>query len=90
MNIDGLSTEFFTEEGTVRAVDNVSFKIRRGETVCIVGESGCGKSVTAMSIMGLVEEPGGKVTGGVSVSRERICCGWTKIHCAASAAMRLR
>ncbi|WP_339310315.1 ABC transporter ATP-binding protein [Paenibacillus sp. FSL M7-0896] len=64
MNIDGLSTEFFTEEGTVRAVDNVSFKIGRGETVCIVGESGCGKSVTAMSVMGLVEEPGGRVTGG--------------------------
>lgn len=64
MNIDGLSTEFFTEEGTVKAVDNVSFKIGRGETVCIVGESGCGKSVTAMSVMGLVEEPSGKVTGG--------------------------
>lgn len=55
---------FFTEEGKVTAVDNVSFRVREGETVCIVGESGCGKSVTAMSIMGLVEEPGGKVTRG--------------------------
>jgi len=64
MNIDRLSTVFFTEEGKVRAVDDVSFSIREGETVCIVGESGCGKSVTAMSIMGLVEEPGGKVAGG--------------------------
>lgn len=64
MNIDGLSTYFFTEEGKVKAVDDVSFLVREGETVCIVGESGCGKSVTAMSIMGLVEEPGGKVTHG--------------------------
>ncbi|WNS44586.1 ABC transporter ATP-binding protein [Paenibacillus sp. MMS20-IR301] len=64
MNIEGLSTVFFTDEGKVRAVDNVSFGIREGETVCIVGESGCGKSVTAMSIMGLIEEPGGKVAGG--------------------------
>ncbi|MBY3618240.1 ABC transporter ATP-binding protein [Acinetobacter sp. CUI P1] len=64
MNIDGLSTYFFTEEGKVKAVDDVSFRVREGETVCIVGESGCGKSVTAMSIMGLVEEPGGKVTHG--------------------------
>ncbi|MHA6533401.1 ABC transporter ATP-binding protein [Paenibacillus sp. BAC0078] len=64
MNIEGLSTMFYTEEGKVTAVDNVSFRVREGETVCIVGESGCGKSVTAMSIMGLVEEPGGKVTGG--------------------------
>lgn len=64
MNIDGLSTYFFTEEGKVKAVDDVSFRVREGETVCIVGESGCGKSVTAMSIMGLVEEPGGKVAHG--------------------------
>ena len=64
MSIDGLSTTFFTEEGKVKAVDDVSFRVREGETVCIVGESGCGKSVTAMSIMGLVEEPGGKVTHG--------------------------
>lgn len=64
MSIDGLSTYFYTEEGTVLAVDDVSFRVREGETVCIVGESGCGKSVTAMSIMGLIEGPGGKVTQG--------------------------
>lgn len=46
------------------AVDHVSFQVREGETVCIVGESGCGKSVTAMSVMGLVEAPGGQVNGG--------------------------
>ncbi|OBZ19557.1 dipeptide/oligopeptide/nickel ABC transporter ATP-binding protein [Bacillus sp. FJAT-27264] len=64
MRIDGLSTHFFTEDGEVKAVDDVSFRVREGETVCIVGESGCGKSVTAMSIMGLVESPGGRVTSG--------------------------
>lgn len=62
--IDHLSTYFNTDEGSVKAVDDVSFRVRAGETVCIVGESGCGKSVTAMSIMGLVEEPGGKVVSG--------------------------
>ncbi|MCE3201834.1 ABC transporter ATP-binding protein [Paenibacillus sonchi] len=64
MKIEGLSTVFHTEEGNVTAVDKVSFQVREGETVCIVGESGCGKSVTAMSIMGLVEAPGGQVNGG--------------------------
>lgn len=72
MNIDRLSTVFFTEDGKVSAVDEVSFSIREGETVCIVGESGCGKSVTAMSIMGLVEEPGGKVAGEALISGEKI------------------
>ncbi|AIQ69709.1 ABC transporter ATP-binding protein [Paenibacillus graminis] len=64
MKIEGLNTVFHTEEGKVTAVDKVSFQVREGETVCIVGESGCGKSVTAMSIMGLVEAPGGQVNGG--------------------------
>ncbi|MFC3745964.1 ABC transporter ATP-binding protein [Paenibacillus sp. GCM10012306] len=64
IRIDGLSTHFFTEDGEVKAVDGVSFRVREGETVCVVGESGCGKSVTAMSIMGLVESPGGRVTSG--------------------------
>ncbi|GIO70400.1 ABC transporter ATP-binding protein [Paenibacillus sp. FSL M7-1455] len=64
IQINHLSTHFHTENGTVKAVNDVSFRVREGETVCIVGESGCGKSVTAMSIMGLVEEPGGKVVDG--------------------------
>ncbi|MGL4992461.1 MAG: ABC transporter ATP-binding protein [Sarcina sp.] len=59
-----LQTYFYTSEGTVKAVDDVSFNIREGETVCVVGESGCGKSVTAMSLMGLVPNPPGKVIGG--------------------------
>lgn len=64
LNIQNLRTVFHTDEGTVKAVDGVDIRVREGETVCIVGESGCGKSVTAMSVMGLVEEPGGKIAGG--------------------------
>lgn len=64
IEIEQLETHFYSEEGSVKAVDGVSLNVREGETVCIVGESGCGKSVTAMSIMGLIEEPAGKVVGG--------------------------
>ncbi|MFB8374381.1 ABC transporter ATP-binding protein [Paenibacillus taichungensis] len=64
IEIEQLETHFYSEEGHVKAVDGVSLNVREGETVCIVGESGCGKSVTAMSIMGLIEEPAGKVVGG--------------------------
>jgi oligopeptide/dipeptide ABC transporter ATP-binding protein len=64
LEIEHLSTYFYTEEGTVKAVDDISLRVRQGETVCIVGESGCGKSITAMSIMGLVEGPAGKVVQG--------------------------
>ncbi|MCM3039303.1 ABC transporter ATP-binding protein [Paenibacillus motobuensis] len=64
LDIEHLSTYFYTEEGTVKAVDDVSLQVRKGETVCIVGESGCGKSITAMSVMGLIQGPNGKVVGG--------------------------
>ena len=63
IEVDNLSTRFETEDGVVKAVDGVSFRVRSGETVCIVGESGCGKSVTAMSLLGLVEGTSGLVTG---------------------------
>lgn len=62
--IENLSTYFFTRAGLVKAVDAVSLDIRRGETLAIVGESGCGKSVTALSIMQLVPYPPGKIVGG--------------------------
>jgi oligopeptide/dipeptide ABC transporter ATP-binding protein len=57
LEVEDLRTHFLGEEGTVRAVDGVSFSLPRGRTLCLVGESGCGKSVTALSIMGLVERP---------------------------------
>jgi oligopeptide/dipeptide ABC transporter ATP-binding protein len=62
--VQRLKTYFFTMEGTAKAVDDVSFTLGKGETLGLVGESGCGKSVTALSIMGLVKTPPGKVIGG--------------------------
>lgn len=64
LEVKNLKTFFKTEAGIVKAVNDVSFKVRRGETVCIVGESGCGKSMTAMSIMGLVSKDTGFNDGG--------------------------
>ncbi|MCY3781496.1 MAG: ABC transporter ATP-binding protein [Chloroflexi bacterium] len=64
LRVRGLKTQFRTEQGTIRAVDGVDFDIRRGETFGIVGESGCGKSVTAYSIMQLIERPQGDIVGG--------------------------
>jgi len=64
LEVKNLETHFKTEEGLVKAVNNVSFNIHRGETVGIVGESGSGKSVTSLSIMGLIPNPPGKIVGG--------------------------
>ncbi|MEP6701784.1 MAG: ABC transporter ATP-binding protein [Betaproteobacteria bacterium] len=64
LSVRNLSTRFFTRDGTVRAVDGVSFDVRHGETVGIVGESGCGKSVTALSIMRLIPEGEGRIVEG--------------------------
>jgi peptide/nickel transport system ATP-binding protein len=64
LEVIDLQTHFTTEEGTIKAVDTVSFTINRGETVGIVGESGSGKSVTSLSIMRLIPNPPGKIVGG--------------------------
>src|SRR3972149_2355931 len=64
LSLDGLVTEFRTEGGTVRAVDGVSFEISAGKTLGVVGESGCGKSVTALSIMRLIQDPPGRIRAG--------------------------
>jgi oligopeptide/dipeptide ABC transporter ATP-binding protein len=64
LKVEGLSTEFVTTEGVTRAVNGVSFDIHPGETVSLVGESGCGKSVTALSIMRLIQSPPGRITAG--------------------------
>jgi peptide/nickel transport system ATP-binding protein len=63
LDIQQLKTYFYTESGIVPSVDDVSFQLKKGETVAIVGESGCGKSVTSLSVMGLVGAPG-KIVGG--------------------------
>ncbi|HEV8143053.1 MAG TPA: ABC transporter ATP-binding protein [Methylomirabilota bacterium] len=64
LEVKGLKTHFFTDEGVVRAVDGVDFHIDKGETLGIVGESGCGKSVTALSIMRLIPTPPGRIVEG--------------------------
>jgi peptide/nickel transport system ATP-binding protein len=64
LEIEDLNTHFFTREGVVRAVDGVSYALHRGKTLGVVGESGCGKSVTALSILRLVANPPGRIVGG--------------------------
>ena len=64
LEVKNLRTSFPTAGGFVHAVDNVSFNVRKGEALALVGESGCGKSVTAMSIMRLIKEPPGKIVDG--------------------------
>ena len=65
LSVRNLAVEFDTTEGRVAAVRDVSFDVRKGSTLGIVGESGCGKSVSALSVMGLVPDPPGRVVGGV-------------------------
>ncbi|MGG1442086.1 ABC transporter ATP-binding protein [Brevibacillus laterosporus] len=64
LDVKHLSTYFHTDEGIVKAVHDVSFQMKEGQIVCIVGESGCGKSVTAMSLMGLISGPMGTIVNG--------------------------
>src|SRR5215469_5435486 len=64
LEIDNLQTHFHTPSGVVRAVDGVSYSVRRGETLGVVGESGCGKSVTALSVLRLIAEPPGRIVDG--------------------------
>ncbi|OHB69393.1 MAG: peptide ABC transporter ATP-binding protein [Planctomycetes bacterium RBG_16_43_13] len=66
LSVEGLKTQFHTDDGTVKAVDGVSFSIKKGETLGLVGESGCGKSVTALSVMRLISQPGRVADGRIS------------------------
>jgi oligopeptide/dipeptide ABC transporter ATP-binding protein len=69
LEVNDLKTHIFLDEGTVRAVDGVSFNIRRGQTVGVVGESGCGKSITARSILRIVRRPGKIIEGNITLHR---------------------
>ena len=67
LQVTDLRTYFFTDQGVARAVDGVSFSVTPGETVALVGESGCGKTVTSLSILGLVPDPPGRILDGSSI-----------------------
>ena len=64
LDIRGLKTHFASDDGIVHAVDGVDLTVERGETVCVVGESGCGKTVTALSVLKLIAMPPGRIVGG--------------------------
>jgi peptide/nickel transport system ATP-binding protein len=72
LSVEGLRTHFFTNDGVVKAVDGISFTVQPGETVGIVGESGCGKSMTSLSIMRLLSNPGRTVAGRIMFSGRNI------------------
>src|SRR5256885_15866549 len=64
LEIKGLKTHFSTDDGILQAVDGVDISINKGETLCVVGESGCGKTVTALSVLKLIAMPPGRIVGG--------------------------
>ena len=64
LEVKNLRTYFYTYEGVVKAVDGISYEVEEGETLAIVGESGCGKSVGALSLMRLIPDPPGKIMDG--------------------------
>src|SRR5262250_3044059 len=70
LSVRNLHTSFFQDEGTTKAVDGASFDVAPGKTLGIVGESGCGKSVTAQSILRIVDRPGRIVDGEIILTRE--------------------
>ncbi|WP_237214056.1 ABC transporter ATP-binding protein [Falsiroseomonas oryziterrae] len=72
LEVENLQTHFRTPDGVNRAVDGVSFHVNAGETLAIVGESGCGKSVTAMSILRLIPEPPGKIAGAIRLNGKNL------------------
>ena len=72
LTVENLGVSFATEDGVVRAVDGVSFELRAGEVLAIVGESGCGKSVTAQTIMGLTRSPNAEFSGSIHYGRTEL------------------
>ena len=70
LDVQDLQTHFYTQDGTVKAVNGVNFSIKAGQTLGVVGESGCGKSITAMSVMRLIQRPGKIVTGRIMLQGE--------------------
>ncbi|HEX2221696.1 MAG TPA: ATP-binding cassette domain-containing protein, partial [Candidatus Limnocylindria bacterium] len=72
LQLQGVKTHFFTADGVVKAVDDVSFEIGHGQTLGVVGESGCGKSITSLSVMRLIDRPGRIVDGQILLNGDNI------------------
>ena len=89
LSVSGLKTNFDTRHGLLRAVDDVSFSLDRGEILGLVGESGSGKSVTGFSLLGLIEAPG-RIAGGSIRFMGRNWSAHPSTFCAQSAAVALR
>ncbi|WP_457771624.1 ATP-binding cassette domain-containing protein [Phycobium rhodophyticola] len=89
LEVRDLQIHFRTATSVNRAVDGLSFDINAGEALAVVGESGCGKSVTSMSILGLLPTPPGKVAGQINFRGEDTCSRNLTGRCASCAAPRL-
>jgi ABC-type dipeptide/oligopeptide/nickel transport system ATPase component len=80
LQVNDLKTSFYTESGVVRALDGISFVVNKGETLGIVGESGCGKSVTSMSVLRLIPQPPGKIENGTALFNGVDLMGGLRAH----------
>ena len=90
LEVEGLRTHFFTRAGVVKAVDDVSFTVAKGEVLGLVGESGSGKSMTGYSIMGLIDPPGRIVDGQHRARRPRSARAVARGDCGSCAATASR
>ena len=88
LDIRGLKVHFTTDDGMVRAVDGVDIGVDRGETLCVVGESGCGKTVTAMTMLKLIAMPPGRIVAGEILWQGRDLVPLSPTRCAPSAPSR--
>jgi ABC-type dipeptide/oligopeptide/nickel transport system ATPase component len=87
LRVENLKTYFFDKKKTIKAVDGVDFTINRGETVALVGESGCGKSMTSLSVMKLVPGPYGKIVEEASIWKTGTLSSLLKMKCVKYGAM---
>lgn len=90
LEVRDLEVEFAVDDGKIKVLDGVSFKVAPGQTLGIVGESGCGKSVTSLAIMGLLPKPHGQVVAGSIRFQGRSCCHLRRIRCTRCAATASR
>ena len=80
LQVNDLHTYFFNRRGITKAVDGISFSLRQGETLGIVGESGCGKTMTALSLLGLIPQPGARIVSGEIILDGPVDFKWIKLN----------